>query len=138
MLRTLKKTLKLDCKLYVLYKTYEEIVVGKKNSYKENYYILNSGLEFKEIFQSIYKNIGKYTHWNVFPLDKYLGVVMAYLIVTSESKLSFDYTGLLMALASTPGFIIGLLYGFEQVTSEICSFISRICEKKVASHYSDG
>lgn len=64
----------------------------------------------------------------MFPLDKYLGIFMAYLIVTSESKLSFDYTGLLMALdgnlgnlASTPGFIIGLLYSFEQVTSELCS-----------------
>lgn len=70
---------------------------------------------------------------------------MAHLIVTLESKLSFDYTGLLMALngnlgdlTSTPGFTIGLLYGFEQVTSELCSFNSPICGKKAALHYSDG
>lgn len=134
MLRTLKKTPKLDYKLYVLNKNYEENFVGGKTVMKK--LLLNSGLEFKEIFQSIYKNIGKCTHLNVFPLDKYLGVIMAYLIVTSESKLSFDYTGLLMALdgnlgelASTPGFITGFLYGFEQVTSELCSFISPICEE---------
>lgn len=46
--------------------------------------------------------------------------------------------GNLGELASTPGFIIGLLYGFEQVTSQLCSFNSPICEKKVALHYSDG
>lgn len=140
-LRTLKKALKLDSKVYVLNTTSEAIVAGEKSSTKENYYILNSGVEFKEIFQSIYKTIGKCTHSNVFPLNKYLGVVMAYLIVTSESKLCFDYTSLLTALdgnlgdlASTPRFIIGLLYSFEQVTS----FNSPICEKKVALHYSDG
>lgn len=140
--RTLKKTLGWTLNCMFLTQLMNKLLWGK-NSYKENCYILNSGLEFKETFQSIYNTIGKYTHSNVFPLDKYLDVVIAHLIATSESKLSFDFTGLLMALngnlgdlASTPGFIIGLFYGFEQVTSQLCSFNSPICEKKKKKHYS--
>lgn len=62
---------------------------------------------------------------------------MAYLIVTSEGKIScwlqywMELGCNLGDLASIPGFVTGLLYGFEQITSQLRSFSSPICEKQV-------